>query len=563
MGEDRDSGLFAAVVSVAAGLELGATLRRIVKAAVDLVDAEYGALGVLGAEGKVVEFIHVGMNPTVAESIGPLPTGKGILGLLTQHPVPIRIERLADHPASSGFPPGHPPMDSFLGVPVRVRGEVFGNLYLTEKRGASGFTVEDKRTVMALAAAAAVAIENARLYERSRQRERWQEAVAAIANAVLGGAESAEVLPVISEGLLVLTGADASLIAMPDVHGNLVVEVVNVGPEDTEASVAPTRWTLHRSRRRVPRNAAFDGIARGLLGREPAEGQLLLEAFTSRSTIHRGPHTLDIDTPRMLGRIIVLPMLAADRTLGVVALLWDVSAGAVPLDIVELAEAFAAQAAVTLVLAEARREQGRLAVYEDRDRIARDLHDLVIQRLFATGMQLQGALRTPGLDDAVRDRMSRAVDEMDETIREIRQTIFALHEPSVGSSTGLRGRILRETEQAAALLGFEPSVSFSGVIDAMVTDATADHLIAALREALTNVARHAHARRVEVVVEVIGSEVVLVVTDDGIGVSADGAGRRSGVANLDARAIGLGGSCALERVSDIGGTRLSWRVPAN
>jgi signal transduction histidine kinase len=256
-------------------------------------------------------------------------------------------------------------------------------------------------------------------------------------------------------------------------------------------------------------------------------------------------------------------MLAADRTLGVVALLWDVSAGAVPIDIVELAETFAAQAAVTLVLAEARQEQGRLAVYEDRDRIARDLHDLVIQRLFATGMQLQGALRTPGLDESVRDRMSRAVDEMDETIREIRQTIFALHEPTFGPSTGLRGRILRETEQAAGLLGFEPSVRFAGVIDSLVSDTTADHLIAALREALTNAARHAQAGRVEVVVEVIGSDVMLIVTDDGIGVPFDGSGRRSGVANLNSRAIELGGTCGLERVSESGGTRLIWRVPAN
>jgi signal transduction histidine kinase len=246
-----------------------------------------------------------------------------------------------------------------------------------------------------------------------------------------------------------------------------------------------------------------------------------------------------------------------------VILFWDLGAGAVPRDIVELAEAFAAQAAVTLVLAEARHEQGRLAVYEDRDRIARDLHDLVIQRLFATGMQLQGAMRTPGLDDGVRERMSRAVDEMDETIREIRQTIFALHEPSSGPSTGLRGRILRETAQAAALLGFEPAVRFTGVIDAMVADTTADHLIAALREALTNAARHAQAGRVEVVVEVIGSEVMLVVTDDGVGVPFDGSGRRSGVANLNARAMGLGGSCSLERVSDNGGTRLIWRVPAS
>ncbi len=563
MGKERENGLFAAIVSVAAGLELGGTLRRIVRAAADLADAEYGALGVIGSEGRLVDFIHVGMDATLAELIGPHPTGKGILGVITEETGPVRLERLADHPASVGFPPGHPQMKSFLGVPVRVRGEVFGNLYLTEKRGGGGFTPEDKRTVMALAAAAAVAIENSRLYERSRQRERWQDAVAAISNAVLSGVESAEVLPVVGEQARAITGADACLIAMPDSHGYLVVEVVNVGPEEGDASMADTRWSRSPRSRRVPRNAAFDEIDRGLLGRKLSDGDLLVEAFTSRSTVRRGPFTLDIDQPRSFGNVIALPMFTADRTFGVAALLWDVSAGSVPLEIVELAEAFAAQAAVTLVLAEARQEQGQLAVYEDRDRIARDLHDLVIQRLFATGMQLQGALRAPGLDNAVRDRMSRAVDEMDETIREIRQTILALHEPSVGPSTGLRGRVLRETAQAAALLGFEPSVSFIRLIEAMVGDTTADHLIAALREALTNAARHAQAGKVKVVVEVIGSEVVLVVTDDGIGVAPDGGGRRSGLANLNARAIGLGGSCALERVSDVGGTRLSWRVPSN
>ena len=563
MGKERENGLFAAIVSVAAGLELGGTLRRIVRAAADLADAEYGALGVIGSEGRLVDFIHVGMDATLAELIGPHPTGKGILGVITEETGPVRLERLADHPASVGFPPGHPQMKSFLGVPVRVRGEVFGNLYLTEKRGGGGFTPEDKRTVMALAAAAAVAIENSRLYERSRQRERWQDAVAAISNAVLSGVESAEVLPVVGEQARAITGADACLIAMPDSHGYLVVEVVNVGPEEGDASMADTRWSHSPRSRRVPRNAAFDEIDRGLLGRKLSDGDLLVEAFTSRSTVRRGPFTLDIDQPRSFGNVIALPMFTADRTFGVAALLWDVSAGSVPLEIVELAEAFAAQAAVTLVLAEARQEQGQLAVYEDRDRIARDLHDLVIQRLFATGMQLQGALRAPGLDNAVRDRMSRAVDEMDETIREIRQTILALHEPSVGPSTGLRGRVLRETAQAAALLGFEPSVSFIRLIEAMVGDTTADHLIAALREALTNAARHAQGGKVKVVVEVIGSEVVLVVTDDGIGVAPDGGGRRSGLANLNARAIGLGGSCALERVSDVGGTRLSWRVPSN
>jgi signal transduction histidine kinase len=371
MRDDLDRGLFAAVIAVAAGLELSSTLKRIVQAAADLVDARYGALGVLDASGKVVDFVHVGMPIENAEAIGDTPQGRGILGLLIDHPVPLRLEDLSAHPASVGFPEGHPPMHSFLGVPVRVRGEVFGNLYLTEKRSGANFTSEDERTVMALAAAAAVAIENARLHERS----------------------------------------------------------------------------------------------------------------------------------------------------------------------------------------------SNLAVFEDRDRIARDLHDLVIQRLFATGMMLQGVNRVDGVPDEAVARVSRAVDELDETIKEIRQTIFALHEPMAGPDSSARGRILSETAQSATLLGFEPSVRFVGALDTMLDQTSTEQVVATLREALTNAAKHARATRVDVIVQVDGPEVIVMVTDDGVGIEESGSGRRSGIANLSVRAQELGGSCTVQRVTEEGGTRLVWRIP--
>ena len=268
---DRDRGLFTAVVSVAAGLELGATLRRIVQAAVELVDATYGALGVINADGRLGEFVHVGIDGATAERIGDLPTGDGILGLLVEHPVPIRLENLSSHPASSGFPAGHPRMDSFLGVPVRVRGEVFGNLYLTEKRTGTGFTSEDERTVMALAAAAAVAIENSRLYERTRQREQWQQAVADIANSVLAGTDPEEVLALVANRARSLTGADVALVALPDDDDGW----------SSRSSTAVTRGSgrAHarrpRHRRRVggPAGAPRVGGLRGVHGgREPDRG---------------------------------------------------------------------------------------------------------------------------------------------------------------------------------------------------------------------------------------------------------------------------------------------------
>ena len=559
--DERDRGLFSAVVAVAAGLELGATLRRIVQAAVDLVDARYGALGVLGPDGTVVDFVHVGMDQQAVDAIGPTPTGRGILGVLIERPTPVRLEHLAEHPASVGFPANHPPMDSFLGVPVRVRGEVFGNLYLTDKRGGRPFNVEDEKTVMALAAAAAVAIENARLYERSRQREAWREAVAEIANAVLTGVELEEVLSITAQRACRLTQADAAVVALPNVRDRLAVEIVHVGPEGEQARVDAERRSVHRLRPRQPRSAALAELDRGWLGHEVGGDSLFMQAYLQGRTVRQGPVDIDLDGARSFGSVVVLPLMAGDRRLGAVALLWDVSAPAVSRDVIELAEGFAAQAAVTLSLAEARREQERLAVYEDRDRIARDLHDLVIQRLFATGMQLQGAMRVADLDDDVRGRICASVDELDETIREIRQTIFALHEPVDGPASGLRGRILRETAQAAALLGFDPAVRFAGPVDSLIDQPTADHVVAALREALTNAARHASADHVSVLLEIAGREVVLRVVDDGVGVDPDGTGRRSGLSNLNARAHELGGACVLERVSPEGGTRLIWRVP--
>jgi signal transduction histidine kinase len=544
---DRDRGLFTAVVSVAAGLELGATLRRIVQAAVDLVDASYGALGVINAEGRLGEFVHVGVDGVTAREIGNLPTGDGILGLLVRHPVPIRLDDMTTHPSSIGFPPGHPKMSSFLGVPVRVRGEVFGNLYLTEKRTGTGFTSEDERTVMALAAAAAVAIENARLYERTRQREQWQRSVADIANAVLAGSEPDEILALIANRARTLTGADVALVALPDEEACLAIEIVDGRDEHEDPGAHAVLEIISAwPGQRIPEGSSahqayFDGISRV---QNTSAGVLALP-----------------DDHPTFGPGLVIPLVTSETVLGVLVLIWGDEHSHFPKDVLELAGSFGSQAAVTLVLAQARREHERLAVYEDRDRIARDLHDLVIQRLFATGMMLQGTTRIPEVPDAAADRVSRAVDELDETIKEIRQTIFALHEPVEGPSSSARGRVLRETSQSAVLLGFEPAVRFAGPVDSMLTSEVTDQLVAALREALTNAAKHADAKRVEVVVQIDRGEVVLVVTDDGIGVSADGPGRRSGVANIAVRAQDLGGRCTVERVGEHGGTRLTWCVP--
>lgn len=561
MKQEPDQGLFAAVVAVAAGLELGATLRRIVQAAVELVDAQYGALGVLGADGQLVDFVHVGIDAQTAARIGPLPSGRGIIGLLISHPVPIRIDDLSSHPASAGFPEGHPQMSSFLGVPVRVRGEVFGNLYLTQKRDGAQFTAEDERTVMALAAAAAVAIENARLYESSRKRQAWLEGVAEISNAVLSGTGVDDVLAMVAGRVRALLMADIAVILQPSDGGNFTIDVVDVAPEGSQQRSNDSRWSVHRSRRRQQRSPSLDGLSDSWLGRGISPTEVIVEACTTAQPALGGPCVIEVDRPRGFGSAIAAPMVSEDGVLAVLMLLWDEDAAIPGRDAVEMAGSFAAQVAVILVLARARQAHEQLVVVEERDRIARDLHDLVIQRLFATGMMLQGTSRIAVLEEAVEQRLSKAVDELDETIREIRQTIFALHEPMDGSDASLRGRVLREAEQSAASLGFEPSVRFIGAVDTLVPDSVSEHLVAALREALANAAKHADARQVDVTLQAAGTEVTLVVEDDGVGLSMNGASRLSGVANLRTRAADLGGTCEIGRLSDEGGTRLEWRVP--
>ena len=509
MTSERDQGLFEAVVAVAAGLELKSTLRRIVQAAVNLSHARYGALGVIGPDGRVGEFIHVGMDVATAQDIGNLPAGRGVLGLLIDHPVPLRMDDLTKHPASAGFPAGHPPMTSFLGVPVRVRGRVFGNLYLTDKKDGDHFTADDEHVVSALAAAAAVAIENARLYEFTHQRGRWLAAMTEIDNAVLMGASTEDVLVMTAREARRLTGAQLAAVALPERQG-FTVEIVDAGSEYTGREVMGT-------------------------------------------TV--GPD----EAPTWDGSVVTLSLRTPERILGQLFLLWESPWQALDPELQPVAESFAAQAAVNVVLASARREQQRLSIFEDRDRIARDLHDLVIQRLFATGIQLQGALRSEDLPEAVQDRLTRAIDDLDETVREIRQTIFALHEPVETDSDQLRARVMRECTQSGALLGFTPAVRFVGAVDSSASTAQTDQVIAVLREALTNAAKHAQAGRVEVLVEADGQHLRLTVTDDGVGVSEGG--RRSGLANLSSRAEQLRGNFTVQRVSDAGGTRLAWSIP--
>ena len=554
MADAHERGLFSAVVAVAAGLELGATLRRIVQSAVDLVDATYGALGVLGPDGQLTEFVHVGIDQAAQAVIGDLPRGRGILGLLVNHPVPIRLDDMSSHPSAVGFPPGHPEMKSFLGVPVKVRGQVFGNLYLTDKRGAEGFSTADERIVTALAAAAGVAIDNARLYERSVMRERWQSAVADMHGAVLEGADAGEVLELGTTRAAELVNARAGIVALPSPAGVLRVEIVI---SDLEPGARASRWRVAAADHPTDdtglarwRGAAVDPegpIARCYATQEATEG-------VERLVGHLDAQGAEPDEIPVLA----LPLRTPEDALGVLALVPRPGA-TLSAEQRELAANCAGQAALALMLARGRREKERIVLLEERDRIARDLHDLVIQRLFATGISLSGAARVQETPQPVVDRLESAVDALDTTVKEIRATIFELHQPVGHAVGGVRGRVLEEAAAAAVVLGHTPSTRFMGTVDALVNEGLAADLLGALREALANVAKHAQADHVEVLVAVENDAVLLQVTDDGVGIPEE-LGRRSGLVNLAERAARYGGSCTIMRRS-AGGSVLSWRVP--
>ncbi|MDO8732224.1 MAG: GAF domain-containing protein [Actinomycetota bacterium] len=486
------SELIDAIISVGSESNLDAVLRQIVNAATKLVNAEYGALGVLSSptSHRLVKFITVGMTEDEIATVGQFPSGQGVLGLLIQEPFPLRLSDLTASDDSFGFPPNHPLMRTFLGVPIRVRDEVFGNLYLTEKRGGV-FNEDDERVVVALAAAAGMAIANARLHEAGSLRERWLAAAADMTTELLSpqtqgsdreiiGSHLRAVAPN-SQTFAILTGED--MLVSND--GNRV---------GSSPAVALAE---------ISRDGAPDVVIGIVLSSESTEEDIA----TMTALLHR----------------------------------------------------FADQATLALRVAEARSSAERIALSEDRDRIARDLHDLVIQRLFASGMALESSTRL--VDSPIAsERIHRVVDELDTTIREIRTAIYSLQNYSQEGNrpSGLRSRTLEVAQAAAESLGAMPTVQFEGPVDAVVSAHVTAQVEAVLVEGLSNVARHAAASRVQVTIAATTDELQVVIVDNGVGIPTTA--RRSGLANLSARAAALGGTCLIVN-PDEGGTRLLWCVP--
>ncbi|QOM47694.1 GAF domain-containing protein [Mycobacterium tuberculosis] len=530
-GRDRLDGLVDAILAITSGLKLDATLRAIVHTAAELVDARYGALGVRGYDHRLVEFVYEGIDEETRHLIGSLPEGRGVLGALIEEPKPIRLDDISRHPASVGFPLHHPPMRTFLGVPVRIRDEVFGNLYLTEKADGQPFSDDDEVLVQALAAAAGIAVDNARLFEESRTREAWIEATRDIGTQMLAGADPAMVFRLIAEEALTLMAGAATLVAVPlddeapacEVDDLVIVEVAG------EISPAVKQMTV-----------AVSGTSIG-------------GVFHDRTPRRFDRLDLAVDGPVEPGPALVLPLRAADTVAGVLVALRSADEQPFSDKQLDMMAAFADQAALAWRLATAQRQMREVEILTDRDRIARDLHDHVIQRLFAVGLTLQGAApraRVP----AVRESIYSSIDDLQEIIQEIRSAIFDLH-AGPSRATGLRHRLDKVIDQLA-IPALHTTVQYTGPLS-VVDTVLANHAEAVLREAVSNAVRHANATSLAINVSV-EDDVRVEVVDDGVGISGDIT--ESGLRNLRQRADDAGGEFTVENMPT-GGTLLRWSAP--
>ncbi|MCX4092448.1 GAF domain-containing protein [Nocardia sp. alder85J] len=534
---DRMDGLVEAMLAVTASLDLDDTLTRIVQTAITLADARYGALGVRGHDEQLARFIHEGIDAGTTSEIGPLPQGKGVLGLLLAQPKVIRLDDLAGHPDSVGFPAGHPPMHGFLGVPVHTRGRIYGNLYLTEKNSGLPFTEDDEILVTALAAAAGVAIDNAHLFEAAKARQEWIAATRDITTAFLAGIDYDRVLVQLVDRARQLSGSRRALLALspdPDVPAGDVRELVIAqcsGPGEMP----------------LPATVSLPGTALG-------------QAFTGRTPVHHA--YVDPENPTGLpvgtGPILMLPLHTSDTALGVLVIQHEPGHAPYDAETVELVEVFTGQAALAMRLAATQQRVRELDVLSDRDRIARDLHDHVIQRLFAVGLSLQGAAARTRRDD-VRERLTAVIDDLQSVIGEIRSSIYQLHDG--GATVRLRQRVDEIVRQHTDGTDLRVSTRIRGPLDAIDPE-LAEHAEAVIRETISNAVRHAHADTITLDITV-DDDLGIVVEDDGGGIP-DGI-TPSGLANLTQRARQTGGELTIGPATAAGprgpGTRIRWTAP--
>ncbi len=531
---ERMDALLDAVMAVASGLDLAATLRQIVDAAMDLVDAQYGALGVLGEGGMLSQFVNAGIDAADRELIGPLPTGHGVLGVVIEDIKPLRLDDLSLHPMSAGFPPHHPPMKSFLGAAVRARGEVFGRLYLTEKKTGTGFTDDDEIVVHALAGAAGLAIDNARLYEHARRREQWLQATGEVTAELLAATDGDAALQLIAGRARELTRADCTLIVVP---------------EDPEAAA----WEISE----LTVTVAVGAGAELIKGRRiPISGSTAGAVFSDhvpRNVTHLA-FGLSAGLGVRFGPAMAMPLGTDESLSGVLLAVRTSASAAFGEDELALASTFADQAALALQRARQQSALQELEVLADRDRIARELHEHVIQRLFVIELALRGTHRL-AKSPSVAARVVEHIHQLNEVIGEIRTAVFDLQAES-DAAPRLGGALHDIVDEITAETELRTSIVISGCIDVVPAE-LAQQAQAVLREAVSNAVRHAKATELTVTIAV-GVDIVVDVTDNGIGIPHTVA--RSGLHNLASRAAASDGTFTVDRPAG-GGTRLVWAAP--
>lgn len=528
LAQRRLRDLLRANASVVERLDLEVVLRRIVEAAMTLVGARYGALGVIAADHDGLErFIHVGVDELTAERIGHLPAGRGLLGAVISEHAPIRLTHLSSDPRSTGFPAHHPDMGAFLGVPVRVGEQVYGNLYLTQATSTS-FTAEDEELIIALAATAGIAIENARLYNLAKTREVWSATTADVMAAMLA-VSGENVLEVIAEHVGALIDVDLVVVAEPQ--------------GDDQFRVT----TAHGPGAAMLQDHVFSAV-----------GTLAARALDTRraASVVGDDDQAPVDWQPGSGPTVAIPLYSGHEPLGVLTISRLLGASPFTDADLEMAFAFAGQASVAIEVVRAREDRRRLDTSRDRARIARDLHDHVIQRLFGAGLSLQAVSAT--VDEAASADIGAQVDAIDAAIKDIRTAVFALGTGERGSTKRTRDRLLDVLSEVSVGLRSTPRITFSGPLDSLVDGALADDLVAVLRECLTNTVRHAHAHAVTIDVAIDAGNVTLVIQDDGRGMPQNAT--LSGLANLAERARLRGGVCTVDS-GPRGGTRVEWSAP--
>nr|WP_158021442.1 GAF domain-containing protein [Mycolicibacterium chubuense] len=527
--------LLRVAIEISSDLDLDATLVRIVNAAMSVTSARYGAIGVWRPDGTLSSFVHEGLDEETARRIGHLPAGKGLLGVLQDRDEPLRLRDLTEDPRAVGFPEHHPVMRAFLGMPIMIRGAVYGALFVADDRPDQCFTASDEVTIRALGSAASVAIDNARLFELTRASARWTDASRAITAALLSEDTPQRPLNLIVQRAMELTGAEQGIVLVP-------VEPNEPGGE-VDTLVVSAAVGVHA-----------DAVLGQLI---PVDGSTSGEVFRSGRPVITETFRRPIQAFTDVGErpAIVMPLRADDETLGVIAVARNAAQSPFDAGYLDLVSDFAAHAAVALTLAAARSESQQLSVLADRERIARDMHDQVIQRVFAVGLDLQGTVgrvRAP----EIAQRITHCIDDLQAVIDDMRLTIFDLHHCDTHRRTfsqRLQEAVGRITENRRVAT----TVRMSGPVNVVSGD-LADDAEAVVLEALSNAVRHSGANTITIDVAV-DDDLTIEISDDGCGIPADN-DRHSGLSNMALRADAHGGRCTLSS-PESGGTTVSWTCP--